>query len=358
MLTGGRLFEGDGDVAVLRAVQQRAIPPPARLNPDVPAELDAVVMKALQRDPDARYATAQELERALAQFVLTRRQTLEDTDVGAYLRKLTTEEVTGGTPGSPGEVDPDPADPRHSDPTARAPLNPDEDPNADTYVLARDGTVQQGIPRHGRPTVPMQGIAQAIADKEKSRISRPNPVPEPHSVSLSPLPRPTVGMRRGALAALALFALAAAAAGITAWRASRAEAPRSSEDAGALPAAVSPAAAPPLSGVLPPPAAEPAADATPGKAPLSPPNGGRAPPVADAGPVEAAFGTLVVRATPWAQVIIDGQSRDAVYGTRSFKLSAGKHRLRFVHPRGAQEMWISIEPAKSLMREFDAFKPH
>ena len=35
LLTGARLFEGDGDVAVLRAVQERLIVPPARLNPGV-----------------------------------------------------------------------------------------------------------------------------------------------------------------------------------------------------------------------------------------------------------------------------------------------------------------------------------
>src|SRR4030095_11842838 len=35
LLTGARLFEGEGDVAVLRAVQERLGVPPARLHPRV-----------------------------------------------------------------------------------------------------------------------------------------------------------------------------------------------------------------------------------------------------------------------------------------------------------------------------------
>src|SRR5690606_8997902 len=54
LLTGGRPFEAESDMAVLRAVQQRVITPPHRLNPDVSEGLSAVVMRALERDLDAR----------------------------------------------------------------------------------------------------------------------------------------------------------------------------------------------------------------------------------------------------------------------------------------------------------------
>ena len=93
LLTGARLFEGDGDVAVLRAVQERLIVPPARLNPAVAAPLDAAVMRALERDRDRRWPTAHELERALAEVVLGGARSLEDTDVGAFLRRMFPEEA-------------------------------------------------------------------------------------------------------------------------------------------------------------------------------------------------------------------------------------------------------------------------
>ena len=92
MMTGGRLFEGNGDAAVLQAVRTSVIPPAARVNPDVPLDIDAVVMKALQRPPELRYQTAQELERALAHCVFKRARNLEDIDVGAFLRPLFADE--------------------------------------------------------------------------------------------------------------------------------------------------------------------------------------------------------------------------------------------------------------------------
>jgi serine/threonine-protein kinase len=93
LLTGARLFEGDGDVAVLRAVQERLIVPPARLNPGVSASLDAAVMRALERELARRWPTAHELERALAEVVLGGARSLEDTDVGAFLRRMFPEEA-------------------------------------------------------------------------------------------------------------------------------------------------------------------------------------------------------------------------------------------------------------------------
>src|SRR6266851_1234245 len=78
LLTGGRLFDGDGDVAVLRAVKESNIAPPARLNSLVPESLSRTVMKALERDVSARFRTAQEFERSLAEYVLLTAKKIED----------------------------------------------------------------------------------------------------------------------------------------------------------------------------------------------------------------------------------------------------------------------------------------
>jgi hypothetical protein len=88
MLTGGRLFEGDSEMAVLQAVRGSVIPPVARVNPDVPPDLDSIVMKALARKPELRHQTAHELERALGQCVLRHARTLEDTDIAGFLGNL------------------------------------------------------------------------------------------------------------------------------------------------------------------------------------------------------------------------------------------------------------------------------
>ncbi|MFT3838485.1 MAG: protein kinase [Myxococcaceae bacterium] len=93
MLTGGRLFEGESDIAVLRAVQFSEIAPPARLNPDVPDELSQVVMKALARPLEQRHQTAQELERALAVVALHHAKSVEDVNVGAFVRQIFKDEL-------------------------------------------------------------------------------------------------------------------------------------------------------------------------------------------------------------------------------------------------------------------------
>jgi serine/threonine-protein kinase len=61
MLTGRVPFDGDSAVAVaMRHVQERPVPP-SHLNPDVPPDLERVVMRALAKDVERRYQTADEM---------------------------------------------------------------------------------------------------------------------------------------------------------------------------------------------------------------------------------------------------------------------------------------------------------
>ena len=65
LLTGHRLFYSSNDLETLMRVRTMRVPPPSRLRSDVPAALDAIVMRALARDPDERWQTASELRAAL-----------------------------------------------------------------------------------------------------------------------------------------------------------------------------------------------------------------------------------------------------------------------------------------------------
>jgi serine/threonine-protein kinase len=70
LLTRGRLFDGDSLYAVARAVEEQVIPPPSTRGAASSSALDAAVLRALERDPARRAATARdladELERAVA----------------------------------------------------------------------------------------------------------------------------------------------------------------------------------------------------------------------------------------------------------------------------------------------------
>ncbi len=65
MLTGRTPFTGDSPMSVSFQHVSTEAPPPASLNPDVPDSLNSVVMKALRKDPSARYQSAEEMRQDL-----------------------------------------------------------------------------------------------------------------------------------------------------------------------------------------------------------------------------------------------------------------------------------------------------
>jgi serine/threonine-protein kinase len=65
LLTGRRLFRRDSDAETLSAVAQAPILPPSQVRAGLPSQLDGPVMRALEREPSQRYASAFELGRDL-----------------------------------------------------------------------------------------------------------------------------------------------------------------------------------------------------------------------------------------------------------------------------------------------------
>ena len=64
-LTGRPPFTGESPMAVAFQHVSAEAPPPSSLNPDVPESLDAVVTKALRKDPAGRYQSAEEIRQDL-----------------------------------------------------------------------------------------------------------------------------------------------------------------------------------------------------------------------------------------------------------------------------------------------------
>ncbi|HKD18851.1 MAG TPA: protein kinase, partial [Thermoanaerobaculia bacterium] len=92
LLTGERLFGGDTDINVLEKVRSAEISPPSRSNPEVPQNLDAVVLKALAKEPDDRYANASDLLRDLDSVLYSYTPAPGSADVAIYLHRLQAEE--------------------------------------------------------------------------------------------------------------------------------------------------------------------------------------------------------------------------------------------------------------------------
>src|SRR5262249_28633066 len=61
LLTGRAPFQGATLPAVLQQVQEAEAVPPRLLNPTVPRDLETICLKCLEKNPEQRYGTAEEL---------------------------------------------------------------------------------------------------------------------------------------------------------------------------------------------------------------------------------------------------------------------------------------------------------
>jgi beta-lactam-binding protein with PASTA domain len=68
LLTGKVPFTGDSPVEIAMKHLSETPPAPSELNPEVPRELDLIVMRALAKDPDRRYQSAEEMDADLARI--------------------------------------------------------------------------------------------------------------------------------------------------------------------------------------------------------------------------------------------------------------------------------------------------
>ena len=93
VLAGRRLFKADGDAETLNRVLFEPIPRVREVEPSIPAALDLVTAKALERDPDQRFASCAELADALERAARATRLVANARDVADYVRSVMGEEI-------------------------------------------------------------------------------------------------------------------------------------------------------------------------------------------------------------------------------------------------------------------------
>lgn len=73
LTTGHRLFNKEGPGGILGAIVSEPIPPPSLKKRKYPRELENIVMRALAKDVDARWQSAEEMRAALVRFAASER---------------------------------------------------------------------------------------------------------------------------------------------------------------------------------------------------------------------------------------------------------------------------------------------
>jgi serine/threonine protein kinase len=88
LTTLSKLFRAKTDYALLQQVVEAKIPPPSARVPGYPRELESIVMKALARDPDDRYPTAQALQLDLEELAREHKLAMSSVRVTGLINAL------------------------------------------------------------------------------------------------------------------------------------------------------------------------------------------------------------------------------------------------------------------------------
>jgi TonB family protein len=94
MLTARKLFSGDNELSILEQVREARVTAPSQFNDEVTPQIDAIVLKALQKDPANRYQTAGEMQRDLDAVLYSFKPTPTSADLAIYMHRLATSVAT------------------------------------------------------------------------------------------------------------------------------------------------------------------------------------------------------------------------------------------------------------------------
>lgn len=165
LLSGQRPFTATTDTAVINLVMTAPVPPLQQRAPRVPAALCDLVMKALAKSRENRWATAGEFSQALDRFIVSTGEPNNNASTAEYLKRLFGEVALEPEPGLP---PPSPSAPRPIALEARPP--------------------QQGLGTRELEMFesPAAGPLEAEAPLE---LDRPAPAPQPVEPAAAARPR-------------------------------------------------------------------------------------------------------------------------------------------------------------------------
>ena len=285
MVTGVRPFEGETEIATLQRVRDAIVQAPSRLRPELPSEIDGLILKSLSREADRRFENAAALQVVLARELQNLAPEFTSASLADWMRNLFLEDLNR-------EIVSRTTKERLLDQLAREPSEIDH-ASLTTNEILQMGTL--ALHQDGSP-----------ATKER---------------------RPRWLLTLGLVVLLAGgFTVLAGWETIKYWITDEGKVNNFGADASSGATQEEPPRAEPL----------PASD-------------GGLPPATDAGtpavtdqPPKVRYGYLNLNASPWALVEIDGKRLKKETPLFKVRVRAGKHRLRFFNPELKIEKWKTV----------------
>jgi len=87
-VTQRRPFRGETEYQIMMSIVNQEAPDPREHNVHIPAEMAAIITRALKKDPDQRYQTARELREDLERFLFKRGRRVDGYVLADFLAKL------------------------------------------------------------------------------------------------------------------------------------------------------------------------------------------------------------------------------------------------------------------------------
>jgi len=360
LVTGRRLFKRESELSTLEAVIRADVPPPDQVGRGVPRQLERIIMRALEPDPQRRYRDGRQMQMAIEQCMLETGLLASSAHLSAYMNEVF------GEGGGAGDWSGNSARRMEEIPSVKQRAPDLERTSAYSATVsgqqttpARPSSRRSPVPRKPAPREPTRNLLAGAAPSVRSGGSR----------------------RRTSWLSLALLAVvAAAASGLLVYLVlSRGRQPA---DAGpAVAKADRPVAgdggmvaasrqrqpavldAGPAAIGLDGESARPAADSGPGTEDASAPDGGVGMAAGDpAGNEDGAgsgrsgrsaavrrFGWLEVSTTPPAIILVDG--RRVGSGSRRLRLRPGRHLVEArLEGGGSKSLPVTVVAGRSKLQ--------
>jgi eukaryotic-like serine/threonine-protein kinase len=123
MVTGQEPYPQESEEELFVAMTESRYPPPSQVKPELPAELEKIILKAMAPSPGDRFSSAREMLEALGRFAASSRMFPTPGELGDFVKALFPERVSV-------QMRPDRA----------------RDPRAMTQILETAGPVEESVP--------------------------------------------------------------------------------------------------------------------------------------------------------------------------------------------------------------------